>query len=367
MVRSRAMGNSRGLSSVVALLSLSCAPKLASNPPGESSAAARADERDAPSKVEPAHEAGPRYVMLSDGATLAAGLDPGADTARASDSQSDAPGLLRRFWILRKLATHGAWLEVETVETKDEGFHQCAPALPGLDGYALRLYVRSEETAAVTQREVSVTLPSGNRVTLSPGVRVTPPPREGEPAIAWVDPPLPLAIPPEAIAHDYATPRRYDEGESVGRVGRDALHLTSEIELPERLGWTVLARKVEGPLTVITVADPCVRYELQVPTAAVEEPGTLGYGSGSGRGRAPRFSISAGAPIYWPNGERAGQTRYEVKRSDDPARSEVGRVCFAHAVASGLDGRDPTLLLCFDEFDVHPLGGAATSPAKSPA
>lgn len=338
---------------------LGCTPATATTPPGEPTTTATPTQPEGPV----ASDASPRYVMLWNDATLASGLDETADTARASDSRHDGPGT-ERFWIFEHVATHGAWLEVETVET--EGSHQCEPALPGLDGYALRLYVRAEQTATVTRREVTVTVAGGNRVTLSPGVRVVPAAHEDEPGLVMVDPPLPLRLPQDAIGRDYAPPLRYDEGEAVGSVGPDALRLTDEIRLPDRLGWAVLAREVQGPLTVITVADPCVRYQLHVPTAAVNEAGGIGYGSGSGRGAAPRYSIPGHAPIYWSNGERAGETRYEVRRSDEPTRREVGRVCFAHAVMSRAKGSDPTLLLCFDELDVHALESAAPSDRAEP-
>lgn len=307
---------------------------------------------------------GPRYVMLGDGGTLASGFSATADTARAHDGSPDAQGL-GRFWILKQVSNHGEWLEVETVETTDEGFHHCEPALHGLDGYALRLYVRVDQTERVIRREVSITVEGGNRVTLSPGVRVAPPAREGEPAWALVDPPLPLSIPADAIGRDYATPVRYDGGKPVGFVGPDALRLTNELELPEHLGWAVLARHDEGPLAVITVADPCVRYELRVPAAAVEEPQEQGGLGLVGTGRRTRHVIAGGAPVYWANGERAGVTRYEVKRHDEPLRREVGRVCFAHSLTSTPQSADPVLVLCFDAPDVHTL--PPSEPASPPA
>ena len=113
----------------------------------------------------------PRYVLLRDGATLASGMDPTADTARAFDSPREAP-LTRMVWIMRLRERYGDWLEVETIEPATAQTH-CATALTGLDALVLRLYVRADDALTVTAREVAVTLPGGNRVTLGPGVRVT--------------------------------------------------------------------------------------------------------------------------------------------------------------------------------------------------
>lgn len=344
---------------------LGCPPKAPPSAPDGGSAPASAEDETSPEATEAGavSEPGPRYVMLFDGATLASGFDATADTARAYDSQPDASAT-HGYWILRLIATHGEWLEVETVETD---VHQCQRALPGLDGYALRLYVRTDETATVTRREVTVTVDGGNRVTLSPGVRVVPPERVGEATLALVDPPLPLAIPADAIGHAFAPPRRYDEGESVGSVPRSTLRLTPEIELPERVGWRVLSRRDEGPVAVITVAEPCVRYELHVPAAAVEEPQELGGLGGRGAGLPPRYALAADAPIYWANGERAGRTRRELERSDEPLRREVGRVCFAHSLTWKAQSADPVLVLCFDETDVRAVEPAQPSEPAEPA
>lgn len=355
------------------LLLLGCPSKAPPTPPDGAGppppSADRTGDPAAPTAPASADDDGPRYVMLGDGATLASGFSATADTARAHDPAPDAQGL-GRYWILRRVAAHGEWLEVETVETTEPGFFHCVPALRAFDGYALRLYVRAEEAEPVTRRDVVVTLANRNRVTLSPGVRVTPPAREGEPATVLVDPPLPLTLPADAIGRDYAAPIRLDGGEPVAHVGRSALQLTEELALPERLGSMVLAAREQGPLTVITVADPCVRYELHVPTAAVEPPRGLGHGGGLGGGRTPRHAIAANAPVYWANGERAGVTRYEVERTDDPVRREVGRTCFAHALTRPPQSADPVLVLCFDAPDVRALGpedGPDAKPLSSPS
>ena len=311
------------------------------------------------STVEPT-----RYVLLRPDATLASGFDPTADTAQAT-APRDASPRHQVLWVMRLRATHGAWLEVETLDSSAAEFRHCHTARSALDDLRLRLMVRATDAAAVLRREVQVPLPDGQRITLGPGLRVTPPAREGAPAIVHTDPALPLPIPADAIGRDYAEPRHYDQHPVIATLQRHTLTILDGITLPDDLGWRVFGRRDAGDEAIVTLARPCVRYELRVPASTLTEPQVFGLGTlGTDPPTGPRHRIAAEAPIYWTNGEPAGATRREILRYDEPARREVGRVCFAHHVSSRREAVDPVLVLCFDAVDVEPVPRTSAPAAR---
>lgn len=321
-------------------------------------------EPSAPPGRGDASEDGPdalRYVMLWDHATLASSPSSDAETARAEDPRPADPEDLA-FWIMRMRATDGDWLELETVDTSTDDFFHCVPSLSALDDYRLRVFARRQDAAPVLRREVTVSLPGGNRVTLSPGVRITPPARDGELAAVHVFPPLVLPLPAQALGHDYPPPRRYDDGDAVATLHADSVRLTDAVELPPALHGQVFARRDEGDAAIVTLAHGCARYEVRVPASAVAPVEPFGLG---GLGMTPRTGarhrIAADVPVYWSSGERAGVTRRPILRYDEPSRREVGRVCFDHALSEATPTTE-ALTLCFDVSDVGPAKPSRASP-----
>ncbi len=334
------------MATAIGMSGCAATPPAPPTPPTSSSRADTAPASDA--EVE----APPRYVLLQESATLASGLDGTADIARALDP-SEAGSLRPLMWLVRHIDTHGPWLEVETVETDIDGPH-CATPSRRLDGYRLRLFVRVEDVAPVVRRETTLELPNGNRVTIGPGMPVTLPGRDGGPTRVHTRPQMALPLPADAIGRDYAEPRHYDTGASVATLTLRPLRLTEDLRLPEHLAGMVYDRRDDGDAVVVTLADECMRYELRVPDSAIDPPQAYGVGGLGYRPPEPRYRITADAPIYWTNGERAGSTRHPIERHDEPSRREVGRVCFTHRITTGnrQHSSDPEFTLCFDAIDV---------------
>ncbi|MEM9457671.1 MAG: hypothetical protein AAGF11_26060 [Myxococcota bacterium] len=353
---------------VTGLVTLGCArtsPEAPAAPPtsGRSGSEDPTGPADTTDTTDSRHEP-TRYVLLREDATLASGFDPTADTAQAS-APRDAPPRYQVLWIMRLRATHGDWLEVETLDSSAADFRHCHIARSTLDDLRLRLMVRAADAASVLRREVQVPLPDGQRITLGPGLRVTPPTREGAPAIVHTKPALPLPIPAAAIGRDYAEPRHYDQHPVIATLDRHTLTILDGITLPDYLRWQVFDRRDAGDDAIVTLAHLCARYELRVPASALIEPQAFGFGTlGTEPPTGPRHRIAAEAPIYWANGELAGSTRREILRYDEPARKEVGRVCFEHQVSSRRKVVDPVLMLCFDAVDVEPVPRDSTPAAR---
>jgi len=342
------------LAAAAGLLGACRAP--ADGPAAPSAPASDPAPSPAPAALPTAAAAGqPRFVLLGESTELFTGLDDSADHARAlgPDEVGSPLGLT---WLMRLIDVHGPWLEVETVEIPP-GHAHCTTPLMGLAGYRLRLFARADDAISVTTREVTMEIPGGSRVTVGPGMPVSRMGPGAPRAQVHTRPALDLPIPGDAIGRGYADPRHYDRGVAVARLRLGSLQLSDGQRLPGYLGDVVYDRHDEGDQARVTLAHECVRYELQVPADAVEPPefGMMGMLSGS-EPDAPRYSIAADAPVYWSNGERAGVTRRVVTRFDDPARHEVGRVCFAHRIATSRHQpgeHDDRLLLCLDHVDVR--------------
>ena len=112
----------------------------------------------------------PRYLLVWQDATLYTDASADAPGVRiftwSAEQRADHPGEL--MWV-EFVAEHGEYCEVLTRQTiYADG--QCYGTVPDLWNYEVHLFVRREDVAQATTREVGVSFDDGSGVSLQPGV-----------------------------------------------------------------------------------------------------------------------------------------------------------------------------------------------------
>ncbi len=114
-----------------------------------------------------------RYVLVWADAGLADDPRGGTYTPRAELAGRDrAEGALTPFRVVKDFS--GTILEAEAVSADDAGDHCSFRAIPGVNDWDRQFFLRLEDTALVTTREVHLSGPDGSALTLAAGVALLP-------------------------------------------------------------------------------------------------------------------------------------------------------------------------------------------------
>jgi hypothetical protein len=263
------------------------------------------------------------------------------------------------------VAEHGDWLEVESVEVP-LGSH-CQPINRELDPLRIRFFVRRQDALSVIKRVVRLDFADGTAATLAPGLTVTARDDGGHVvhtrgfAPTW-------RLPSDALGHAYK-PEALPPNPASG-----ARQLVASADLAAgvvRCGGAPLPRqasaKGEGQAvqqlretaagTLVTVGQPCARFEALVPAARLSKhPGPFGVMGGIDGAARGRPAARPGATAYFRSGRPAGRVRATASflREAEPVE---GRRCFLralHTLGTRALCDDPRCLLplCFDRKDV---------------
>ena len=245
-----------------------------------------------------------------------------------------------------------------TLQTMPDDHRHCTGALSRFDNLDLRFFVRVEELATMTTREVRVVYPDDTAVTLSAGVPLLL--VDGH-MNAWVDGFLfPAPVPQDAYAFAYEPEPHFALGGRIALLNDVKWHgvrfagVTHDkmplARFPDELlpiyARRPLAEKADAEL--VTLRTSCAQFEVVVARSAIE-PGAddgalVGDEAGIG-GIAPR--VHKGVKVYARGGELVGVVREDLlifeREAPDPSRR-----CFLYPLRQ--DG--PGFTLCYDYDDV---------------
>ncbi len=270
--------------------------------------------------------------------------------------------------LFRRIADHGAWLEVESLPAPVAG--HCHRPDPRLSGLALRFFVHRSDLLTVLRTPVTQHYPDGTRLGLAPGVALSAPLDFEAPAgesVRHVEVDglsLNVAAPDAATGIDYApaplAARPQPDGETLA--------LPRGTTLRYGLGARVVIR---APRTARILGTASSQHRVRLASGCVDLVALLGA---EDRPRAPGLDAEApltkrvpagpglrpGTLLTWPGGHAAGRTT-ALARFDRVVEERPARVCLARdlplfAGGSAPDQRPEPLIVCAPRSALVPVG-----------
>jgi hypothetical protein len=260
---------------------------------------------------------------------------PAADGAKASLDPPGTRGLAHV--VFHVLGVRPDFVEVES--NADDKAH-CYQTSAALSAVALHAFVRRSDLAPVITRATTIPLADGTSATLGSGLAATPAAKEMR-RVSGEDWSLVLAVPPAAVGvvyepHVLPNPPATKEVTTPGRF-RIAGQPLFELGYP--LPAYDVARRASDVLATIVVG--CAQFRLALARDRVRAPDDSVLG-GLVPPAQPGLTVRAGAPVYWPDGVRAGAMRTDFT-------FPPSRVVAPHRRC----GQIASLPICFDEADVR--------------
>lgn len=307
-----------------------------------------------------------RWVLVRAGARLHRLAHSGEAPRHPAPARPADPG---RAMVFRRIADHGAWLEVESLPALAAG--HCHAPDPRLSGLALRLFVHRSDLLAVLRTPVTQHYPDGTRLGLAPGVALSAPLDFEAPAgesIRHVEVDglsLNVEAPDAATGIDYAPAPLGAQPPPDGQT----LALPPGTTLRYGLGARVV---VQTPRTARVLGTASSQHRIRVASACIDLVALLGAGD---RPRPPPAEASEPPPsegartgpglrpgtvLTWPGGHVAGRTT-ALARFDRVVEERPARVCLARDLPLFAGGRagddDPEpLVVCAPRSALVPAG-----------
>ncbi len=202
---------------------------------------------DPPPPTEP--RSARRYVLVWADAGLADDPRGGAYTPRAELAGRDrAEGALTPFRVVADFS--GTILEAEAVSADDTGDHCYFRAIPGVNDWDRQFFLRREDLALVTTREVQLSGPDGSAVTLAAGLALLP---EGGGYRVEIDGlSLVATLPDDAVGSSYRPSRHFPPRPSAPPLS------APEGRLGEAAGLTITDGGSHGADGLRGIRDPLV-------------------------------------------------------------------------------------------------------------
>jgi hypothetical protein len=220
--------------------------------------------------------------------------------------------------VAQVMTDAGPWLQVRPVGDASE---HCATTYPGLRDLDVGLWVRREELAPVTTRDVRMTYADGTSVMLTAGVPVVPIARfstQRRPVYTvyvsdllfntWVD---------ESAISDHYRPTAH-----VPTPETDYM-LAPEVQPvfggAARMGHRNFARETDFVYaradgahgSLVALRRPCASFEVRVSPAAIVEAGGVAAQPAMGASQGP--VVAPGTTLVWPDGTRAAYAARPVQ------------------------------------------------------
>lgn len=302
-----------------------------------------------------------RYVVLSPtGVFRIAPGHPIAMRANLAPKSAGAAANVDAEYALfeRKGQEEGA-VVVETLAAAPEG-HECTRPAPGLEPFALRLFVDPGDLAEVTRKRVEVAYADGTSVELAAGVVLHPTTanaKPGETAFRVVVDRLPIVVrlPGDAHATSFEVATPFAVPESKDRLSgplRLADHVYTVDQLEEHVGLAGIAGVTRKGVTRFAIHTSCAVYHGLATLVEREGAGeTYGVGGLGLTGSSQTWTVPAGAKVMARGGPVLGSTRASVV-FHDRAEDDGTRGCFRHPLGGEPSEQRGTmrnyLEVCFD-------------------
>ncbi len=276
----------------------------------------------------PAMKPATGYVVVPTTAWFRTAPDDGAVKARRGVIPPDscAVGMVEPMWVMRRVAEVGDWVAVENLQSIEGRAHCYGGDSWPLDHLRLRLWVKRDELAEVTRREVRVDYPDGTGFTLSAGVQVTP--AEGGYLVAVDGNRMVLEVPPDVIGHSYAAPSAH--------LNADHTESPDDPIPPDHVlvgGKTIQLQSVQEAVGLLfdrSDGRKMAAYSMrcsELVSNPVDSPGMM-FGCGHYGTIGRDFdTLDAGTPLTWLDGSPAGEVIDQTElywAADSPDQ----RTCF---------------------------------------
>lgn len=193
---------------------------------------------------------------------------------------------------VRLVRRHGRWLEVKTLTSFDE-----CPSHNGGAYTELRMFVQAKDIAKATRRPFTQQFADGSSVYL----------RERFVVDELAPPVVERAAKKAGVA--IIVRRRQAPTRPAANARTTKMTLLTIggrwVRLPPKTN--VHVRERGDRRTLVAVQRPCATLTGWIPNETLESWSPPGYGSGTGQSYCwPKYYVRKGAPLFWPDGGRAG-------------------------------------------------------------